>query len=63
MKLNQLTIKTRLPDWRASMPVFAMPEAPLQARRAAARKLGDSLKPGTLRGGARTRPGAGQRAG
>ena len=42
MKLNQLTIKTRLPDWRASMPVFAMPEAPLQARRAAARKLGDA---------------------
>ena len=49
MKLNQLTIKTRLPDWRASTPVFAMPEAPLQARRAAARKLGDSLKLGTLR--------------
>ena len=49
MKFNQLTMKTKLPDWRASMPVFAMAEPPLQARRAAARKLGDTLKLGDLR--------------
>lgn len=49
MKLDQLTMKTKLPDWRASMPVFAFAEPPLQARRAAARKLADTMKLGDLR--------------
>jgi hypothetical protein len=49
MKFSQLTIKTPLPAWRPSMPVFALPEPPLAARRAAARKLADVLRLGHLR--------------
>lgn len=49
MKFEQLTLKTRLPDWRASIPVFAMAPPPLEERRATARRLGDGLKLGTLR--------------
>jgi hypothetical protein len=49
MKFQQLTLKTALPAWRASMPVFAMAPPPLEQRRASARKLGDGLKLGTLR--------------
>lgn len=49
MKFTQLTIRTRLPDWRSTMPVFALPEPPLQSRRASARKLADTLRLGSLR--------------
>lgn len=49
MKFKQLTMKTPLPAWRASIPVFALAEPPLQARRATARKLADHFKLGDLR--------------
>ncbi len=49
MKFKQLTMKARLPAWRASIPVFALAEPPLQARRAAAQKLAEQLKLGELR--------------
>jgi hypothetical protein len=49
MKLQQLTFKTDMPKWRASMPVFAMEPPPMEQRRAIAGKLGNSLKLGDMR--------------
>lgn len=49
MKFEQLTLKTRQPDWRASMPVFAMAPPPVEQRRATAHSLGDGMKLGHLR--------------
>jgi hypothetical protein len=49
MKFQQLTMKTELPKWRASMPVFAMAAAPIKQRHAVARKLADHLQLGDFR--------------
>ena len=49
MKFQQLALKTELPKWRASMPVFAMAPAPVKQRHAVARKMADHLQLGELR--------------
>lgn len=49
MKFEQLSLQTRLPDWRAQMPVFTCQPPAVEKRLAAARRLAEQLKLGDLR--------------